>query len=66
MSDQGLSVRERMRSADYRAWLSEQGCETEADKAELAAVHLMAALALLERGQPPSSPRPASRIWCTT
>jgi hypothetical protein len=67
MADTRLSVRERVRSADYlawlageankaAAWLSEQGCETEADKAELAAVHLMAVVALLERPIRPTLP----------
>jgi hypothetical protein len=65
--DNRLSVRERVRSADYlawlareankaAAWLSEQGLETEADKTELAAVHLMAAVALLERPIRPQLP----------
>lgn len=67
MPDSRLSVRERVRSADYlawlaaeankaAAWLSQQGCETEADKAELAAVHLMAVVALLERPIRPQLP----------
>jgi hypothetical protein len=67
VSDQRLSVHERVRSADYLAWLareankaaswlSERGLETEADKAELAAVHLMACVALLERPIRPQLP----------
>jgi len=67
VTDQRISIHERVRSADYIAWLAKEAyhaaawlsahdLETEADKAELAAVHLMAVVALLERPIRPQLP----------
>ena len=66
-ADKRITMRERVRTIDYLAWLADQAnqaaawlgehaLESEADKAELAAVHLLAVVALLERPFRPQLP----------
>lgn len=67
MPDPRISVRQRVRSADYiewlafeankaAAWLAEQGLETEADMTESAARSLLAACHMLNRPLRPQLP----------
>ena len=80
MTDNRLTVRERVYAVDSLDWLArhvnhwasylpEAGFETESDKIELAAVHLAAACHLLERrirpALPPERWRAPEALSCT-